>query len=60
VLDFLSRHYRLQYILATTLPDNTRSIRLLEKLGLRFDKAIETNGELLWVYHKPLDVNGIT
>lgn len=53
VLDHLTRVHGLRHILATTLPDNTRSIRLLEKLGLRFQKAIEVNNEALWVYEKP-------
>ena len=37
-------------ILATTLRDNVRSIRLLERLGFKFDKEIESDAETLQVY----------
>jgi len=38
------------YILATTLPENKNSIRLLEKLGLRLSKEIEVANEKLHLY----------
>jgi [ribosomal protein S5]-alanine N-acetyltransferase len=41
-------------LMATTLPDNTRSIRLLEKLGLQFERTIEVNNEALQVYARDL------
>ena len=37
-------------ILATTLPCNVKSIRLLKKLGLHFEKEIEVGNERLNVY----------
>lgn len=37
-------------VVATTLPDNTNSIKLLEKLGLRFDKKMKVEKELLSLY----------
>jgi len=37
-------------ILATTLPGNTRSIQLLNKLGMYFERQIEVDGDLLQVY----------
>ncbi len=37
-------------VLATTLPHNTTSIKLLEKLGLRFDREIEEDHKTLLVY----------
>lgn len=37
-------------ILATVLKDNKRSIQLLEKLGLKFDKEIIINNEALQLY----------
>jgi RimJ/RimL family protein N-acetyltransferase len=37
-------------ILATTVKENTNSIQLLEKLGLRFYKEIQNENELLLVY----------
>jgi [ribosomal protein S5]-alanine N-acetyltransferase len=41
-------------VLATTVPQNINSIKLLTKLGLRFKKAIEVENEQLHVYtNKP-------
>lgn len=37
-------------VLATTLPNNTGSIRLLEKLGLRLDQTMRMEQEELLVY----------
>lgn len=37
-------------VLATTLPDNVKSIQLLEKLGFQFDKKMKVEKELLSVY----------
>ena len=38
------------HILATTIPENTSSIKLLKKLGLAFEKEIEMLAEKLHVY----------
>lgn len=38
------------HLLATTIPQNTASIRLIKKLGLQFREAITEQGELLHVY----------
>ena len=38
------------YIMATTIPSNESSIRLLTKLGLEFNKEIEVEKEKLRVY----------
>jgi RimJ/RimL family protein N-acetyltransferase len=37
-------------ILATTIPENTKSIQLLEKLGLHFEKEIMIENETLHLY----------
>lgn len=37
-------------VLATTLPNNVRSVRLLEQLGLRLDRTIRMEQEELLVY----------
>lgn len=37
-------------LLATTVPQNTASIRLITKLGLQFQEPITEQGELLHVY----------
>lgn len=38
------------HLLATTVPQNTASIRLIKKLGLQFQEPITEQGELLHVY----------
>lgn len=40
-------------LLAITLPDNTASIRLIEKLGFTFERVIERNKESLYLYSRP-------
>lgn len=43
------------HILATTVKGNVSSIKLLEKLGLRFDREITREGDLLAVYSVAVD-----
>lgn len=50
VLDMVTVMPRNRIVLATTVPENERSIRQLEKLGFRFDKQINENQETLLVY----------
>ena len=42
-----------QYILAATLPENANSIKLLEKLGLHFEKEFLRNNDTLRLYSTP-------
>jgi RimJ/RimL family protein N-acetyltransferase len=37
-------------VLATTFPQNTKSIQLLQKLGLHFDRELEIEGDKLHIY----------
>ncbi len=41
-------------ILATTIPENKKSIELLEKLGFEFKESINNNDEILSVYLKKM------
>ena len=50
VLDYLIKQHALRTIVAITIPENTRSIKLLQKLGLRFNKEIPLDNEVLQVY----------
>lgn len=50
LLRYLAQEKLSPTILATTIKDNSSSIALLEKLGFRFDKQIESGGEELYVY----------
>jgi len=44
VMDYGRNVFHLQRIVGVTAPDNQISIRLLEKLGLRFEKSIQLPG----------------
>jgi [ribosomal protein S5]-alanine N-acetyltransferase len=51
VLLMLDRQQPLYHpVLATTVPSNVQSIKLLTRLGLHFEKEIEVDGERLLVY----------
>ena len=50
VLKSIFQTENLSHILATTIPKNVNSIKLLEKLGLRFEREIETGGLKLSIY----------
>ena len=50
VLNHVMSAYHLSIILATTVPENGSSIKLLKKLRLEFDREIEEHSEVLWVY----------
>jgi RimJ/RimL family protein N-acetyltransferase len=45
VMEYAKNVLKLQRIVAITSPDNDRSGKLLEKLGLRFDKMIKKSDE---------------
>ena len=50
VLQYLIKSGAHDRLLATTLPDNSSSIRLLEKLGFQFEKQIRPEVEELLLY----------
>lgn len=54
VMRYLAEQRFSDRLLAVTVPDNDRSIRLLHKLGFVFDKAIENAKESLSVYRSDL------
>lgn len=53
VLKDLAAKPQHDHILATTLKENTKSVKLLEKLGLKFDRVIEDGHESLMLYGAP-------
>jgi [ribosomal protein S5]-alanine N-acetyltransferase len=55
VLNYLANNKALSNILAETLPENISSIKLLEKLGLRFEKEMEIENETLHIYGASID-----
>ena len=50
VLKELNKNSSYSNILATTIPENKNSIRLLEKLGLKYQKEITVEKEKLLIY----------
>jgi [ribosomal protein S5]-alanine N-acetyltransferase len=50
VLSIVRKNPQHDVIFATTLPNNTRSVKLLTKLGLLFEKKIVVGEETLHVY----------
>lgn len=50
VLQQLMQKQNIAHVLATTLPHNLNSIRLLEKIGFQFEKELEVEKETLLVY----------
>jgi [ribosomal protein S5]-alanine N-acetyltransferase len=50
VLSVVSKKQKYYPVLATTVPQNVHSIKLLTKLGLRFEKTIEVENEQLHIY----------
>jgi ribosomal-protein-alanine N-acetyltransferase len=50
VLSIVSKKAEYATILATTIPQNINSIKLLNKLGFHFEKEIEVLNEKLYVY----------
>ncbi len=55
VLQKLIPIQKLTHILATTIPENLNSIKLLKKIGLVFEKEIEIENEILHVYGNSTD-----
>ena len=50
VLKFLANNKSISHILAETLPENVISIKLIEKIGLQFEKTIRVDNEILNIY----------
>jgi ribosomal-protein-alanine N-acetyltransferase len=55
VLNKLISERNLSYILATTVPENINSIKLLKKIGLAFEKEMEVESEIVHVYGASAD-----
>jgi RimJ/RimL family protein N-acetyltransferase len=50
LLDYALTRLKLERITAFCDPENQASIRLIEKLGLRFEKSVQFNGKAKWLY----------
>ena len=56
ILSIVSQKAAYDPILATTIPRNANSIKLLKKLGLQFEKQIEVDNEILHVYSNAIKI----
>jgi [ribosomal protein S5]-alanine N-acetyltransferase len=56
ILEVLSKYPEYYPVLATTVPQNEKSIRLLAKLGFHFEKEIEVGQEWLCIYSNAITV----
>jgi len=56
VLNEVSRQYKLNYVLATTVKNNTNSIKLLNRLGFKFEKEMEVDEQCLHIYNYPVNI----
>lgn len=54
-LNKLISELNLSHILATTVPGSIKSIKLLQKIGLVFEKEIQVEKEKLHVYGMSVD-----
>lgn len=50
VLSHLRQAQNFEHLYAITIPENSNSMRLLEKLGFRFEKEIAADDEQLWLF----------
>jgi RimJ/RimL family protein N-acetyltransferase len=53
-MEVIVKDGQINKVVAITLPDNLNSIKLIEKLGLNYEKTITENGVKLSVYKKIL------
>lgn len=54
VVDYAKNSLNIVRLVAITTAENSRSIKLLDKLGLMFEKELNDTGELLQLYAKKL------
>ena len=58
ILSMVSANQEYHPILATTIPGNVNSIKLLVKLGLHFEKELEADNEKLLIYSNSIATLG--
>jgi [ribosomal protein S5]-alanine N-acetyltransferase len=53
-LDEIANEKKVNKVIAITQPDNSKSIRLIERLGLKYEDEIQDNSKILHVYSRTL------
>lgn len=53
-LEEIANEKKVNKVIAITLPDNSKSIRLIERLGLKFEDEIQENSKILHLYSQIL------
>ena len=53
-LEVITNEKKINKVIAITLPDNSKSIKLLERLGLKYENEIQDNTKTLHLYSRTL------
>lgn len=56
-LEEIANEKKVNKVIAITLPDNSQSIRLIERLGLKYEDEIQDNAKILHLYSRTLVYN---
>lgn len=56
-LEEIANEKNINKVIAITLPDNSKSIRLIERLGLKYEDEIQDNTKILYLYSLTLVYN---
>ena len=56
-LEEIANEKKVNKVIAITLPDNSKSIRLIERLGLKYEDEIQDNSKILYLYSRTLFYN---
>jgi ribosomal-protein-alanine N-acetyltransferase len=56
-LEEIANEKKVNKVIAITLPDNSKSIRLIERLGLEYEDEIQDNSKILYLYARTLFYN---
>lgn len=56
-LEEIANEKQVDKVIAITLPDNSKSIRLIERLGLKYEYEIQDNSKILHLYSRTLIEN---
>lgn len=56
-LDEIANEKKINKVIAITLPNNSQSIKLIERLGLKYEDEIHNNAKILHLYSRSLVYN---
>ena len=53
-LEEITNEKNVNKVIAITLPDNSKSIKLIERLGLKYESVIQDDSKILYLYSRTL------